>query len=260
MKASGSSGVKGSESRHLLLSATPVKTETTVFAWVVDEEIRIVTGTQGPATGTRRTVIADGVVKRTSSLDGNVILLRSRSPTPLAIVDAGAKTWFGYEASALAKSGMQGGPLLEGLGVDAQGNTFAPAEPFNAKEGASRERIGEWDVRLFMATQRGPGGMETAMWLADRPGGIANDAGLATMRAIYSKKGGPLEPYFASLAKRPGFPVQWIFRMVYPNGVQTVVTITTTSVRQERVPREELDIPAGFTRVPDPLGIQAEKP
>lgn len=244
----------------VLFSAAPVKPDAAVSAWVVDEEIRIVVEGQQPATGTRRTVIADGVVKRTSSLDGNVILLRSKSSTPLAIVDTGAKTWFGYEASALAKSGMQGGPLLEGLGVDAKGATFAPAEPFHGKEGAPPERIGEWDARLFTAAQKGSGGMETAMWLAERPSGIASDAGLATMRAVYSMKGGPLEPYFASLAKLPGFPVRWVFRMAYPNGVQSVVTITATSIRQERVPRAELDIPAGFTRVSDPLGIQAEKP
>ena len=244
----------------VLLSTVAAKPDTTVSAWVVDEEIRIVVAGQPPATGTRRTVIADGVVKRTSSLDGNVILLQSKSSTPLSIVDTAARTWFGYEAGALAKSRMQGGPLLEGLGVDAKGATFAPAEPFQGKGGAKPERIGEWDARLFTAAEIGPGGMETAMWLAERPSGIANDAGLATMRAVYSRKGGPLEPYFASLAKLPGFPVRWVFRMTYPNGVQSVVTITATSIRQERVSRSELDIPAGFTRVPDPLGIQAEDP
>lgn len=234
-------------------AATPT---TTVRAQIVDEEIRVVAAGREPVVSTRRTLYANGRIRRETSLDSTVILLRSKNAVPLALLDLRAATWFGYETAVLAKAGLQGGPLLEGLGVDESGATFGPAEPFRTS--GTKEAVGPWDATLFTATVKGPGGMETAVWLADRPTGIANDTGLATMRSVYSKKGGPLEPYFESLAKLPGFPVRWVFRMTYPNGVKSVATITVTKIHEEEVPASQFEIPAGATRIADPVGILNE--
>ena len=234
----------------IVLHAAP---PATAPGWVVEESVVLATEGEPERRSTRRTEIAGDRLRQEQSGEPTIYLMRASDPLPLVVIDARSSTWFGYDRATLTKADLPGGPMLEGIGVDAAGAAFAPAEPFRlAKEKA---KIGAWPAARYDATAPGAGGQTTELWLAAKPGGIPNDATTAILARVYSRKGAKLERYFASLAALPGFPVRTIRRITLPNGKKGELTITVTSIEAKPIALSRFELPEGYEQIADPIGI-----
>lgn len=221
--------------------------------YVVEEEVVMSTEGQPTRRGTQRTEILPDRIRQESSNNPTVFLLHASGALPFIAYDSASRTWFGYERTTLVKADIPGGPLLEGIGIDDKGHPFAPAKPFRAMD--TKSKVSRWTAHGYSATAKGAGGMETELWLADRPAGIPNDAMTSVLSRVYSHEGSRLEPYFAGLAALPGFPVRSVRRVVLPNGANAEIRSTVTKISVEDIPLSRFAVPAGFTRIPDPIGI-----
>ena len=237
----------------LAANAATTPAPATARGWIVEEEIVRIDDGQPPHRATQRTEILPDRVRQEQSDNPTVVIARASDPLPLVILDSAAQSWFGYDRATLTKANLPGGPLLEGIGIDDKGQPFAPSEPFRST--GAKASVGSWKAEAFAATAKGPGGQTTELWLANKPGGLPNDAMLSVLARVYSRKGAALEPYFRSAAKLPGFPVRTIRRITLPNGVRSEMTITVTRIEAADLPLSRFELPAGYDQIPDPIGI-----
>lgn len=236
----------------LALHAAP-PAPATAPGWIVEEEVVLTTDGAAPHRATRRTEIAGDRLRQEQSDQPAVFLLRASDTLPFVALDASSATWFGYDRATLAKADLPGAPLLEGIGVDASGVPFPPAEPFRATK--TREKIGAWSAVRWEASAAGAGGQSTELWLAARPDGLANDAIGSILARVYSRKGAKLEPYFASMAKLPGFPVRTVRRITLPNGKKSEIRITATRIESADIALSRFELPSGYEQIADPIGL-----
>lgn len=227
----------------------PIDVERT--ALVIEERVEIRAASGEVTSGWQRTEISEGRLRRETSASPTVLLLDATGPIAVAKFDPAARSWFGFEPDLLAEHDLAG-PLLEGIGITANGAIVIAAEPFRAT-GRSR-RIGSWDAREMASTTRGPGGVEVRQWLADEPDGLSNTAVLSILERIFGHPDSRWASYFATLAAQGGFPVRTVRRYPTASGVH-VVTITVTSIRKVPLRPERFRIPDDMRRTGDPLGL-----
>lgn len=232
-------------------AAPPARVES---GWVIREEVRLPDG----RTGWQRTEIAFGRIRRTTSRSPEVLLVDPSSATPVVRVFPDRKSWSGV-ARELFDGGNTPGPFLEGVGISDGDALDAPAKPFRAT--GESQPVGAWQAREHVSVAKAPGSMETRLWLAESPGGLANDALLSIAERVYARKGNRWEKYFRGMKELGGFPVRTVYR--YATGAHRAaeVVVTVTHIEQAALEEAAFLVPAGFERIaetrlpePDPEG------
>lgn len=236
-----------------ILAAAPAAPRTE-SGWVIREEVQL----PGRATpGWQQTEIAFGKVRRETSQSPEVVIADPSSETPIfrLLPDT---SWSGIDRAVL-DGGATPGPFVEGIGVRG-GELEIPAAPFRAT--GNTAKIGTWTAREFVSVARAPGGMETRVWLADKPAGIPNDVLLSVAERVYARKGNAWEAYFRGMKALGGFPVRTVYRYELGGSVNEVVS-TVTSIRRAPLlesafarPRSQTRIDE--TRIPEPAPAAEE--
>lgn len=232
----------------LLLGAAPAVPATSAI--VIEESAVVRQSGRVVVAGTQRTEVAGSRLRRETSSDGRVLLLDADSPLPVVSFDEGSDTWFAFPAEAIRQQDLAG-PMMEGVAVDETGEPIATAAPFRAT--GRTETIGDWKAAEWTAVQPGVAGQHVTLWLASRPNGVPDVLYADLLARIYSRPGSRWESYFVAMKKLSGFPVRMEIR--HPaRGGDVVVTTTVTRIFRATVSADRFDVPAGFTRVSDPLG------
>lgn len=242
----------------MLLLAAP--TSTTVDGWIIEESVLLEMPDAPPEKGSQTTWITATAVKRSASSRPQTVLIDSSSPVPFRMLDPLEKTWFGYPQSTIAKGDL-GSPLFEGIAIGPDGAPSNLDDPFRAS--GRTGKVGAWSASEWISSGDGLADSTTAIWVADRPAGLPNDAITRVQREVFSRKGSRWEPYLQAMGQIPGFPVRTVLTWTEA-GRNAKVTLTVTKIRAAKIEKSELALPSGWRQVDDPLGIlpstDAKKP
>lgn len=203
---------------------------------------------------TLRSWLQDGKLKRRTPLqDATVIVdLNERVVTG---IDERQDTFWRLSAEVY-RSQAESSLLVFGLAPTSDGGVEVPSQLF-VKTGKHAEIAGR-QAAEYRVQGKFPAGVQTHIWVSGE---------VPLTAATWSQQmkmllGAPVHPsyqnLFRQMAALPGYPVQTITTVRTQQGT-ALSSETLLVVREENIPADAFDVPAGFRRVPDPFSVMEQK-